>query len=437
MGTPKTLARIRERFYWKNMLSEVKNYVKSCDLCQRRKIAPTKGQGLYQPLPVADRIFETISIDTLGPLPDSDGYRYCVVITDQLSRMAIVEPIKSGEAEEILEVLRKRVLLRFGVPEHLIADRGRNISSDYCKRFYDEFGIKLHRTTTFHPRSNSITENFNKVLGQSLAILSKERKLWHEFVPYIEFAYNTSVNRTTGFSPYYIAYGVHPRLKIEGQLGVKRLVDKDSLYLETICERLAYIREKAKKMFLTSQQQHKNRIDPFRREVIFFPGDEVLVQQPQLRKTRGGKLKDTYSGTWIVLKRIAPNNYLLMSSSGSYRTDIVNVERMKIYHPRNPEGGRIALANVATQSTGKPETSISETIELKRSSWIKYRLQPAVSEQSCQTDLNNDISLTQKDSTRITIKTPIREKPEPLPRRHSRLRKPVDRYGQWIMNGLN
>jgi hypothetical protein len=361
-----------------------------------------------------------------------------VVITDQLSRMAIVEPIKSGEAEEILEVLRKRVLLRFGVPEHLIADRGRNISSDYCKRFYDEFGIKLHRTTAFHPRSNAITENFNKVLGQSLAILSKERKHWHEFVPYIEFAYNTSVNRTTGFSPYYIAYGVNPRLKIEGQLGVKRLVDKNSLYLETICERLAYIREKAKKMFLTSQQQHKNRIDPFRREVTFFPGDEVLVQQPQLRKTRGGKLKDTYSGTWIVLKRVAPNNYLLMSSSGTYRTDIVNVERMKIYHPRNPEGGRITLANVATQSTGKPETSISETIELKRSSWIKYRLQPAVSEQSSQTDLNNDLTITQEKSTRINVpEAPTRERSKSVVRKSSRIRKPADRYGQWIMNGLN
>jgi hypothetical protein len=95
-------------------------------------------------------------------------------------------------------------------------------------------------------------------------------------------------------------------------------------------------------------------------------------------------------------------------------------------------------ANVATKSTRKPETSISETIELKRSSWIKYRLQPAVSEQSSQTDLNNCFTLLQEESNRIAVpKAPTRERPESVFRKSTRIRKPADRYGQWIMNGLN
>lgn len=35
--------------------------------------------------------------------------------------------------------------------------------------------------------------------------------MWDQVLPQAEFAYNGSVNRTTGKSPFEIVYGLHPR----------------------------------------------------------------------------------------------------------------------------------------------------------------------------------------------------------------------------------
>lgn len=198
-----------------------------CDSCQRRKIAPTAGQGLYQPLPVSERVFETFHVDLLGRMPNSNGYNYCVVAIDMLSKMVVVEPIKTGTADEVLEAILNRIILRFGVPTTMISDRAPNLASDYCRRFYAEFGLRHVKTTAFHPQCNAPVERFNKVLGAALAQFALKSGTWSDYCYYIEFAYNTAVNSVTKLSPFEIVYGLPPKLPIEGQLSMSRLIEKE------------------------------------------------------------------------------------------------------------------------------------------------------------------------------------------------------------------
>ena len=41
-GETKTLQRVRERFYWRGMKDDVIKYVKTCDLCQKKKLVRIK-----------------------------------------------------------------------------------------------------------------------------------------------------------------------------------------------------------------------------------------------------------------------------------------------------------------------------------------------------------------------------------------------------------
>ena len=41
-GETKTLDRVRERFYWKGMWEEIREYISSCDSCQRKKLVRQK-----------------------------------------------------------------------------------------------------------------------------------------------------------------------------------------------------------------------------------------------------------------------------------------------------------------------------------------------------------------------------------------------------------
>ena len=47
-GETETFDRIRERFYWKGMREEIREYVRTCDSCQRKKLVRQKIKLLMQ-----------------------------------------------------------------------------------------------------------------------------------------------------------------------------------------------------------------------------------------------------------------------------------------------------------------------------------------------------------------------------------------------------
>lgn len=64
----------------------------------------------------------------------------------------------------------------------------------------------------------------NRTLGNLIRCLTKEYgQAWDQIIHLAKFAYNDSVNRSTGKSPFEIVYGLHPRgvleLKDVGKMG--------------------------------------------------------------------------------------------------------------------------------------------------------------------------------------------------------------------------
>ena len=66
-GIKKMYEKLKERYYWKNMTRDIREYVSSCDSCQRYKIGE-KGEELH-PIKIYE-LFERVGIDIVGPLPE-------------------------------------------------------------------------------------------------------------------------------------------------------------------------------------------------------------------------------------------------------------------------------------------------------------------------------------------------------------------------------
>jgi hypothetical protein len=47
------------------------------------------------------------------------------------------------------------------------------------------------------------------------AVLKDNLRLWEEYLPHIEFAYNRSIHSTTKLSPFMVIYGFNPRAPID------------------------------------------------------------------------------------------------------------------------------------------------------------------------------------------------------------------------------
>ncbi|GFX72042.1 retrovirus-related Pol polyprotein from transposon 412 [Trichonephila clavipes] len=130
----KTLQKVRERFYWNNVRSDVEKCCRTCDPCAARRGQRKRTRGRLQLYNVGAS-FERIAFEILGPLPRSaDGNNSILVVMDYFTKWPEAYPIPDQEASTVAEVLVQRWISRFGVPVQLHSDQGRNFDSAVCKR---------------------------------------------------------------------------------------------------------------------------------------------------------------------------------------------------------------------------------------------------------------------------------------------------------------
>ena len=103
LGINKSLARIQERYYWPRLIDDVTAHVNSCLVCAKQKIKGSSKAPL-SPMPVSPRIWETLGMDIVGPVNESQGYRYILVVSDYATRYVIASPLEDITARTVASV---------------------------------------------------------------------------------------------------------------------------------------------------------------------------------------------------------------------------------------------------------------------------------------------------------------------------------------------
>jgi hypothetical protein len=78
----------------------------------------------------------------------------------------------------------------------------------FGKNVFKLQGTQLHLSTTYHPQTNGKTEVVNKCLETYLRCFSMEKKnQWAQWLPLVEWWYNTSYHIATCMNPFEAVYG--------------------------------------------------------------------------------------------------------------------------------------------------------------------------------------------------------------------------------------
>ena len=140
-----------------------------------------------------------------------------LVICDHFTRFSQAYTTRSKSSRAAAKKLFNNFILHYGFPTRIHHDRGGEWNSNLFKHLHQLANIKASNTTPYHPMGDPIVERYNRTLINMLkAIPEKEKKRWVDHLPKLCFAYNSTVHKATGFSPFYLLFGRESRLRIDG-----------------------------------------------------------------------------------------------------------------------------------------------------------------------------------------------------------------------------
>lgn len=118
----KTLEKLGHFYYWPKMSRDVQRYVNRCKFCQLAK-GHSQDTGLYTPLPVPSRPWDSVSIDFVLGLPRMQrGYDSVMVVVDRFLKMAHFIPCqKNSDATYVTHLFFTEVVRLHGLPRSIIS----------------------------------------------------------------------------------------------------------------------------------------------------------------------------------------------------------------------------------------------------------------------------------------------------------------------------
>lgn len=362
-GVNRTFGAIRQKYFWPKMYQEIENYVKTCETCQRTKIARNRHPPPLTPLPVEEP-FSRIHIDILGPLPKSkEGYQYVLLIVDSFSKWTEAHPLRTQDAKDTANVLYNEIFTRYGAPRTIVSDRGKNFMSKLVGALCEMFEVKKHHTTSYHPQTNATVERANSTLAQTLrAYIEKDQMNWPSLLPSIMMAFRaTPCTETTGFSPYELLFGKNMHLPVDTTLIPKPSLGKDAeQYFTDLVAKLKMCKDIAKKNMETKQIKAKNRFDLGAKAPTFKVGDTVVLKQEKVPQGLSPKLYVKWDGPYRIME-LGPNyTYILKHMETNKTYKYANAARLKLYHERqndkNNENPLNFIPENITQGNDTPQT---------------------------------------------------------------------------------
>jgi transposase InsO family protein len=138
------------------------------------------GIGLFAP--VEDSLWANIG-DLVGPLPVSSGFRYSLTAIDRYTHWPEAHPLSEITTEAVAKAFVSVWVARFGCPQHITTNQGRQFEARLFKSLAAITGSSLTRTTAWHPASNSLVERLNHQLKAAMMCHASEH--WTEALPLV------------------------------------------------------------------------------------------------------------------------------------------------------------------------------------------------------------------------------------------------------------
>ncbi|GFT72437.1 retrovirus-related Pol polyprotein from transposon 412 [Trichonephila clavipes] len=219
-----------------------------------------------------------------------------------------------------------------GFPRELQTDQGTSFMSALTTEFLERFGVKVVRSSVYHPQSNP-EERMHRTLKRILRVLCLEAVPdWEKILPQALFALRTVIHDSTGFSPVELVHGENlrtPVMLLYEKLTEEHVESSVVDYVFELINRMKRCQELAVLHMEDVKQKQKLWYDRRTVKRQFQLGELVLVIAP----SRPNKLSVQWVGPGEIVQQLSETNYVVKFPEKD-KTHVYHVNMLKPYHQR-------------------------------------------------------------------------------------------------------
>lgn len=309
-GIKATKKMISPKYYWPSQTKDIHHWVSTCTDCQTSKIhRHTKVSPAQIDMP--DKRFSHVHIDLVGPLPTCKDKKYLLTIVDRTTRWPEAIPISDMEAQTVADEFLLNWASRYGIPEMVTSDQGRQFESRLFNEFCRQLGTNRISTSAYNPRANGMVERFHRYMKASLRCLNTDPN-WVSHLPLVLLGIRTTVKEDLKCSPAQLVFGAN--LNLPADIPDTRQSDQP----EDVIQFAEQLRDR-----IQAQQSTPTRVAQSKTSIPkdLLTCDYVLVRVDAQRKP----LDRPYQGPYKVLNR----NQHTFTIQKNDETEDVNIQRLK------------------------------------------------------------------------------------------------------------
>jgi transposase InsO family protein len=205
---------MRIRAWWPTMEADAQRHVRQCVTCQLNEQRVHASHPPTHPIPPAPLPFQRWGVDIVQDLPlTANGNAQLFTAIDYATRWVVAKAYPRRDAATAARFLFEEVMCVYGAPLEIITDRANIFTNETMQEYLRMQETRHLPSTPYHPRTNGAVERMHRTLGDILTKLCAGcTDRWDVYVPQALLALRTRTHSVTGHSPFFLLYGVHPRM---------------------------------------------------------------------------------------------------------------------------------------------------------------------------------------------------------------------------------
>ena len=344
-GRVATFEHVRRRYQWKGMYTDVEEWVKTCEECQRRSQLMYE-EALHPTWSVM--MWDKVGVDVVKMPKAFDGSMYLVFARDDLSGWVEGRALEAANSYNVAKFLYEEVICRHGCPRRIVLDGGSE-NMDMTAELLMDYRIQNTTISAYHPQTAGLVERGHGPIINAIAKYSQNNpEQWPTHLSLALWADRISIRRSTGYSAFELLYGRDCLLPVELMVESWQTVDWEAVQSreDLIHARMEQLDQRRVVKILAAMNQRNSRkankayFDNVKRlrpqSQLLQPGDMVLLFDSASQRSRGVKLKDKWRGPFRITEKAKKSTfYLLTELDGTPFAKSIAGNRLKKFYSRD------------------------------------------------------------------------------------------------------